>query len=229
MAPYRTPTKTVADVIRTVQRQFGDESGVQLEDADIAGWINDAQMQINTINKVLRAKGTISSVALQASYSFAAITPAIQQIEAIHYKGVRIPNMAFPQYEETVTQTDPQSVQTSSYPVLWTEWAGTFIFYPAPKDVQTIEVYYTAQPTVIALSPVVPATVLSLPDDCFQDIVRYVLQQAYEMDEDWEASNTKAQQLDASLTLRGEKERTEQDMTFATITVVDDEWYPLYR
>lgn len=225
MPPYSTPTKTVADVIRTVQRQFGDESGVQLADADIAGWINDAQMQINIINKVLRAKGTLPSVANQKSYSLATLTPKPQQIEALHYNGVRVPNMPFPQYEETVTQADPNSTQTAAIPVMWTEWAGTFLFWPAPRDVQTIEVYYTAQPTVLAVSPVVPANLLSLPDDCFQDVVRYVLQQAYEMDEDWTASNTKAQQLADSLTLRGEKERTEQDMTFQTVTVVDDDSY----
>ena len=66
------------------------------------------------------------------------------------------------------------------------------------------------------------ATLLELPDEYFEDVVNYVLKQAYEMDEDWEASQVKSQQLSESLLKRGEEERTAQNMTYETITVVDD-------
>lgn len=216
---YGPPTKTFADVQRAVQRQFGDESGVQLEDPDIAGWVNDAQVTINSLNKVLRASGSLPSVAGQGAYSLATIDPPIQQIESLHYNGMRIPNMTFAQAEETVSQSDPNGEMSSDSPTLWYEWGGSVTFWPKPESIQTIMVFYTAMPTPITASP---GDLLSLPDDYFQDIVAYVLKQAYEMDEDWEASNAKAQQLDASLVERGERERTAQNMTFETITVVND-------
>ena len=67
---YLNPTRTVPEVITAVERQFGDEAGVQLIESDIIRWINDAQDVIVAKNKVLKAKSTSPSVANQAAYTF---------------------------------------------------------------------------------------------------------------------------------------------------------------
>ena len=41
-----TATKTVSDIATDVKRTFGDEAGVQVNDTDIARWINSAQIEI---------------------------------------------------------------------------------------------------------------------------------------------------------------------------------------
>lgn len=214
---YGPPTKTVGDVMRAVKRQFGDESGVQLEDADIANWINDAQQTINSKNKVLKAKSSVASVAEQAAYTFP--TTEIHQVESVHFNGARIPNMTFAQAEDQIFAVDPQGTETALMPQLWYEWAGTLTFWPKPSEVGTIDIYYTTKPTVVTTNAL---ELLSLPDKYFPDVVRYVLQQAYEMDEDWQASQAKGEQFSTSLAEMGEEERTAQHMTFETITIVDD-------
>ena len=208
-------TRTVQEVLTAVQRQFGDESGVQLENNDIIRWINDAQDIIVAKNKVLKAKSTTPAVAGQASYTFP--SDNIHQIESIHYNGYRVPNMGFPEAEEQIFKADPLAVSLGD-PVLWYEWAGTFTFWPAPNDTHNIDLYYTQRPTHVTQV----SDVLSVPDKYYQDVVRYCMQQAYEMDEDMANSQAKGQQFDASLNEKSEEERTAQNMTYDTITVYDD-------
>lgn len=215
---YGAKTRLVSEVITAVQRQFGDESGVQLENSDVIRWINDAQDVIVAKNKVLKAKSTTPSVAAQGSYTFP--SDNIHQIESIHYNGYRVPNMPFTEAEEHIFQNDPLSTATGD-PVLWYEWAGTFTFWPAPNDVKNIDLYYTQRPAPVDAT----SDVLSLPDKYYQDVVRYCLQQAYEMDEDMANSQAKGQQFDASLNEKSEEERTAQNMTYEKITVYNDyEW-----
>lgn len=212
---YGAKTRLVSEVLTAVQRQFGDESGVQLENADVIRWVNDAQDVIVAKNKVLKAKSTTVSVSGQAAYTFP--SDNIHQIESIHYNGIRVPNMSFPEAEEHIFQADPTLVITGD-PMLWYEWAGTFTFWPAPSDVKNIDLYYTQRPTPVTQI----SDVLSVPDKYYQDVVRYCLQQAYEMDEDMANSQAKAQQFDASLNEKSEEERTAQNMTYEKITVYDD-------
>lgn len=212
---YGPPTRKVVEVMNAVKRQFGDESGVQLEDTDLVRWITDAQDAINSDNKVLKTTGSISSVNGQATYTFPS-TP-ILQVESLHYNGVRIPNLSFSQAEESLIGADTTA---SGDPEFWYEWGGSFTFWPIPNAVKSITLYYTASPTPV------PAnwdgnTLLSLPDDYFNDIVRFVLAQAYEMDEDWQASGAKVQQFKEGIAAKSEDARRAQDMTFGVITLVD--------
>lgn len=212
---YSPPTRTVQEVLIAVQRQFGDESGVQLENTDVIRWINDAQDVIVAKTKVLKAKSTITATPNQAAYTFP--SENIYQIESIHYDGKRIPNMSFPEAEEHIFAADPYNEAFGS-PVLWYEWAGTFTFWPAPDEAKNIDLYYTKLPTrVTQLSDV-----LALPDRYYQDVVRYVLQQAYEMDEDLGNAQAKGQQFEASMNEFSEEVRTAQNMTYNLITVYDD-------
>lgn len=212
---YGAKTRLVSEVIKAVQRQFGDESGVQLENDDIIRWINDAQDVIVAKNKVLKAKSSTTAVVGQAAYTFP--SDNIHQIESIHYNGYRVPNMSFPEAEEQIFRADPTALSLGD-PILWYEWAGTFTFWPAPDAENTIDLYYTQRPTPVTLI----TEVLSVPDKYYQDVVRYCMQQAYEMDEDMANSQAKGQQFDASLNEKSEEERTAQNMTYDVITVIDN-------
>ena len=212
---YGEKTRLVSEVITAIQRQFGDESGVQLENSDIIRWINDAQDVIVAKNKVLKAKSSSAAVAGQASYTFP--SDNIHQIESIHFNGYRVPNMSFVEAEEHIFQSDPQAIALGD-PLLWYEWAGTFTFWPAPNSTALIDLYYTQRPAPVANT----TDVLSVPDKYYQDVVRYCMQNAYEMDEDMASSQAKAQQFDASLNEKSEEERTAQNMTYDKITVYED-------
>lgn len=208
-------TRTVGEVMTAVKRQFGDESGVQLEDADIIRWINDAQDVIVAKTKVLKAKSTTSSVANQGSYTFP--SDNIHQVESIHYNGVRIPNMPFAEAEEYIFAADPDKTMVGT-PEFWYEWAGTFTLWPTPGGIEDIDLYYTKRPTPVTSA----ANILSVPDKFYQDVVRYVLINAYEMDEDLANAQAKGAQFDQSINDFSEEDRTAQNMTYGTITVYGD-------
>lgn len=210
---YGPSTRTVNDVMRAVKRTFGDESGVQLEDADIFMWVNDAQEEIVKRNKIIKTTATATAIAGQADYTFP--TEDILQIESLHVDGQKLQNMPFAQADEDFINKD--NAAESGTPVLWWEWGGTFTLWPAPSSALTIKLFYTKKPARITAS----TDLLSVPDKYYRQVVDYVLQQAYEMDEDWQASQVKAQQFDSGLLDMAEEERTAQQMTYPTITIID--------
>lgn len=211
---YSDATRTVQDVMKEVKRVFGDESGVQLEDADILMFVNNAQLEIVRRNKILKATSTTSSVVGQKDYAFP--SSDILQIESLHYAGSRLPNMSFAQAEESLI-SDP-TVPDNGEPIVWYEWGGRFSFYPVPSTVKPVTLYYTRQPARITTV----TDKLGVSDKYYNDVVRFVLKQAYEMDEDWAASEAKGQQFDASLSDQAEEERTAANMTYPVITVYYD-------
>lgn len=207
-------SRTVQNVMTVVKRQFGDESGVQLEDSDVINWVNDAQDTIVNRNRVLKAKSTTAITAGQSTVTFPDLR--IIQIESVHYNGRILPNMSFVEAEQKISTSDPQSSESGT-PLFWYEWAGTMTLWPTPNAEGSLDLYYSAFPTRVtgATDP------LSLPDKYFEDICRYVMQQVYEMDQDWQGSQAKQQQFDASVNDLGEEERTSQHATYDSIVVMD--------
>jgi len=206
---YYSPTKTAQDVHDYVTRVFGDESGVQLTNADIIRWINDGQLSIADTNHVLPATATMAITAGTATYSLTSITPKIDEIASILLNGRRVGNIPIAQAEESISLADPEGVEVGA-PQFWYTWAGDITFWPKPGQNYTMTIRYIALPDEVTQL----TDTLSLPDDCFTDIVNYVLVKAYEMDENTELMAAKAQELAQSLAERGEKERSAQTMTY---------------
>lgn len=207
-------SRTVQNVMTVVKRQFGDESGVQLEDSDVINWVNDAQDTIVNRNRVLKAKSTTAITAGQSTVTFPDLR--IIQIESVHYNGRILPNMSFVEAEQKISTSDPQSSESGT-PLFWYEWAGTMTLWPTPDADGSLDLYYSAFPTRVTGA----TDSLSLPDKYFEDICRYVMQQVYEMDQDWQGSQAKQQQFDASVNDLGEEERTSQHATYDSIVVMD--------
>lgn len=212
---YTPSTKTVQDVWATVSRTFGDESGVQLAQADVIRWTNDAQDSVVNKNRILKARAFSWSIVGQAEYQYP--SENIEQVESLWYDGQVLKGLSFTQAEQALVGIDRD---TPGYPEWWTEWGGAFMLYPVPNDARQIVLFYTERPAPVATM----SDPLSVPDKYFQAVVQYALQQAYEMDEDWAASQAKGQQFDRLTDALGEEERTSQRMVFQTRTLVDDGW-----
>jgi hypothetical protein len=209
---YGPPTKTVGDVYAQVKRVFGDESGVQLTNDDIARWINEAQSDIAEQNQVLQAVATMSTVSNQATYSLASVTPRIDSIASILLDGRRIGNIPISQAEESISQADPEGNEIGA-PQFWYEWAGQITFWPKPGQVYTMLIRYTAEPADVTTTT---TDLLSVPDECFSDVCNYVLMRAYEMDENAEMMAVKQAEYSTSVAERGETERQAATMTYET-------------
>lgn len=213
---YGPPTKTVQDVFDYVKRIFGDEAGVQLANADIIRWINEAQEDINIANKALQATATTPLVVNQTDYNLSGVTPKIYEINSILIDGRRVGNIPIAQAEESISLADPEGSETGA-PQFWYEWANVIKFWPKPNAGGTIQIRYIAQPTNVTNS----VSTLSLRDEYFMDIVNYVLKQAYEMDENPEMMQLKSQEFQQSIAERGEKETNAQQMTYPVMTVYE--------
>lgn len=214
---YGPSTKTVQDVYDYVKRVFGDEAGVQLSDADIVRWINEAQREIAHETGCLQTTATTSIIADQADYTVGSITPVIYEISSVLIDGRRIINMPVSQAEESISLADPEESETGS-PQFWYEWANTLTFWPVPNKPGTLTIRYVAEPTNVTVNG---TDVLSLPDEYFQDVIAFVLKQAYEMDENPEMMQLKAAEYESSLAERGERSSNAQNMTYPTMIVYE--------
>jgi hypothetical protein len=209
---YSPPTKTVGDVYDAVKRMFGDESGVQLTNTDIVRWVNEAQVDLASQNQIIPAVATLPVLANVATYDLTSVTPKIDSVASILLDGRRVGNIPISQAEESISLLDPESYEIGA-PQFWYEWAGEITFWPTPGQNYTLTLRYTAEPTDVTVNA---ADVLSVPDECFTDIVNFVLMKSYEMDENPEMMAVKQAEYSSSVAERGETERQAQTMTYET-------------
>lgn len=217
----------VESILNRVKRQFGDESGVQVTDTDIFRWINDAQRQIVMQNETLLEKtSTADSVINQQEYS---LPVDLLVLKGLQYKSPddtaynHLKGYSLSEFNERIGGWDESSNFTSGTPVCYTIYASKIKLYPIPDHalVAAIKIYYNKAPTDVTLITDTP----ELPVIYHELIVKYCLQQAYEMDEDWDASGNKANELDRDLqVLRGREDWKNQEH-YSTITILsEDSW-----
>lgn len=211
---FKAPTKKVSDVQTYVKRMFGDESGVQITDDDILRWVNAAQQEIVSSNQVLKASATKDTVADDFTYQLGLDITDVQAINSIHVDGVKINYVSFNDAEALILRDDPARLSRGR-PEFWYEWAGILYLYPTPDKAYTLTVYYQKEPTTLTSN----TDTLILPDNYFNRVIEYVMAQAYELDENFGAAETKSSQFDSklmSMTLDEEKANVN---TYPRITV----------
>lgn len=182
-------TRTLANVADYVKRQFGDESGVQLTIDDITRWTNNAIMEINSKNLVLRAAANQDAVPGQEAY---AKPSDCLKVTSVAYNGLVLRAIGFDDYQAKKS-VDVTQVDT---PLYWTQYADSIYINAAPTDTSKIDIYYVPEPLFVSS---LDAT-LPLPDRYFDRICEYVMSKAYEMDEDWQAHSVQRQLFEDSLT-----------------------------
>lgn len=211
--PAETFTHTGNDVSTRVRSGFGDTSGAQLADSSILAWINDGQREIVNSNPILRDTRTTNIVAGQFDYSFPA--DAVLTIEAIYISGYPIQNLTPQAAREYIQKQDPTKTSTAERPEVWYERAGTITFYPVPsKDIANgLKLEYIKSPA----SLVTLSDTLGTPDRYFNELVNYVMAQALEMDENYDAANYKQRQFRDGLDRLFTKDTTSQDAVYGGV------------
>lgn len=215
---------TVADIKRRVKRRFGDESAVQLTDTDILDAINDAQRTIVGRNPdLLLVTALASTVASQQEYS---LPVDIYKFKYMSYRAVGEvsyrPLRGLNENEFNLYIDDWDSnTEALAVPQVYFLRGSTFIVYPIPQDSlsNAFKIHYNRRPT----DRTADADVIDLPELYHKTVVDLVLQDAYEMDEDWEAAGAKSSQTNIDLDrLRSSEEWTQRD-TYSTITVLPED------
>lgn len=216
-------TKTVQDVLTAVKRQFGDESGVQLTDSDITRWVDDAQREVIMNNQEINSTVvSINTVAGTYQYPVLASIPNIEIVRSIHYDGKILRHMSFQSAQEYIIKAD--SDENRGTPMFWYEFAGTLNLYPVPDTSITggLKIFYSASPTEITST----SDTLTVPDSYFNAIVTYVMKQAMNMDENFQAAQQYDQQFEVYIQKLANRTQTESN-TYPTITLLpgDSDYY----
>lgn len=220
---FESTTKTVDDVIKDVQRQFGDESEVQIDSADIIRWVNNGQRDIVTNNVELNAvKAVTNIVANQQTYPILS-DPAFKDlltVRSIRFKEKKLRSITFQEAEDYMV-TNPQNAEGE--PELWYVYAGEVNLYPIPQEPVEggLTVFFTKAPAKITSS----SDLLGIPDSYYNALVDYAMSKAYELDENANMSQLKTAQYEKSLNIQ-QNRTTPQTADFPTIRVeVEDMWY----
>lgn len=207
---------TAQNVADRIKRTFGDESGVQVTDTDIIGWVNSAQLEICSKTDVLKGVANAVSVAGQFDYpNLDAQDAGINNIFSVTYKGVKLKYLSWQDFEQYISDNDPLRT-TQADPEYWSTWGDQLSLYPTPvTSNDAIRVHFTALPTtILALS-----SPLSLPDNYFNRIIEHVLSSAYEMDENFGAHEAKLNQFDSRMLNMVDEDYRPADDYYPAVTV----------
>lgn len=192
---------TVQDVIDRVQRTFGDESAAQVTQADIIRWINDAQREAVMQNEgLLTTIGYVNTVAGTGEYSlptdlFVLTHAYVKDSTSTSYYAIKW--LPLVEFTEQADGWDSTSV-TNAYPLVFTQQQkDKILLFPKPvaSVAQGLKVIYSRY----AVDVVDTSSTIDLPPYLHTFVVNFCLMQAYEMDEDWESAQQKAQQVQGDL------------------------------
>lgn len=193
-------TLTVTDVFNRVKRTFGDEAAVQVTEADILRWINDAQREAVMQNEGLLQKiGYVSSVAGTEQYD---LPTDLFVLSHLYYRDATttayyaLKWRSLKEFSEYVDGWDGATEEGT--PLIYTQQEdGKFYVFPTPASsvANGFKLIYSRYATDVVDSN----STLDLPPYLHTFIVNYCLMQAYEMDEDWESAQQKATQVQGDL------------------------------
>lgn len=215
----------VQDVVNRVRRTFGDDSGVQILDADIIRWVNDAQLQISTDNEELLETVVTTDIVLgQADYS----CPADMNIlRSLMYNNFRIKGLSFAEFNEYLdgfkASANSGGWQAGKSEVFML-YGGTITLFPTPAEniVNGLRIYYSKHPAQVSTL----ADNLSVPTRYHNSVVEYCLKMAYEMDENPDMAVLKGNQFASQIQkLKGQEKVTSNEYYPHITTLPQDDMY----
>lgn len=180
---------SVNQILTRVTRQFGDQAGVQIDQTDIIRWINDAQREIVLQNQLLQAIATANLIPNQAAYT---LPTDMLTMRSIKCDGRKLQPLSLSDAETAIPDFDNTLTYPIDLPQQFWIWANQLVLYPSPSSSAIqLKIYYTRQPVDVSQVSDTP----ELPPQYHNRIVEYCLQQAYELDENWQAADLKATQF----------------------------------
>ncbi len=188
--PVGAPTEpggklTVSDIAIRVKRQFGDENGAQINDADILRWVNDAMRDIALRNNLLPIKATTATVAAQQDY---ALPSDLLTLVSVRYGTEKLAALTLQEADEYVDA----STNNQGVPQYFSVWGSTISLYPIPTDANTsLNLFYNRQPLVVNDNSDIP----EIPAAYHLRLVEYCIAQAFELDSEMESYQAKMAQF----------------------------------
>jgi hypothetical protein len=219
----------VQEILTSVKRSFGDESGVQVQDSDIIRWINQGMREIVMQNEGLLLVSSLADAL--ASTQIYTLPSNLLILRSIKYKNAstgqyfKMKGYDLSTFNTVVDgwEVTPDNLGDPTVYTIVDTTNNTFAVYPAPTDNLTdaFKIYYNRAPVEVTTSTDTP----ELPIIYHEVLIKHCMLQAYELDEDWEAAGNKATQLDRDINLLRGREDWKSQETYPTINILwEDEW-----
>ena len=216
----------VSDIQTRVKRQFGDESGVQIADADIIRWINEGQRHIVSTNEGLLEKTAVSSS--QSNIQSYPLPIDILILQSVSYQDlnqlsyIKLKAFSMNQFNEYVDGWDGSTFAPGT-PTIFTVFANQLLIFPIPtlSVPNAFKIFYTRTPTDVVGVTDTP----DLPLLYHDVLVKYCMQQAYETDANFQGVWFKNNEIATDIsTLRGRNDWKAQ-ANYPVITVLSEDAY----
>ena len=178
----------VADALRKIKRQFGDEYNVVIIDQDIFDWIHDAELDI------IRSTADNDLTIQVASTAFPAVIPDKVNIKRVAVNNVALTYITLPQLDmmrlNTVTTGGPQ---------YWFLEAGNAHLWPVPDSPISVDITYVKTPDTMVDAATADFTV---PEAFHEDVVKYCLARAHNKNQNFRAAESEMEQYDRRVSTR---------------------------
>lgn len=189
-------TRTAQEIIEAVNRQVGDEAEIQFTQPDIIRWINQGQLEISIKNSTINEAVAVTNIVKdQDKYPIIADAAFadLNKLQTILYNGRPLKNLTFTEAMDYIIDGSSDS----GTPSIWYVKAGVLNLWPKPDTDITggLTIYYNKKPKKVASA----GEMLGVPDSFYNAILQYVISQAMEMDENWQAAGVKQQQFEVSV------------------------------
>lgn len=218
----------VQDVVTRVRRTFGDEAGVQVTDDDVIRWINDAQEKVGLENEgLMETTASANIVQNQMEYD---VPADFSVLRSLKYKGYRIKPMSFAEFNEYIdgySAAPGVSPYGPGIPEIFMVWENKITLFPKPSENVTdgLTIYYIRHPASVGTL----ADALTVPLQYHNMVVNYCLQQAYELDEDYQKAELKKESVQDELMKLNDRNKWASQEYYPRITTLpEDENYGNY-
>lgn len=178
----------LGEIITAVQRQFGDESEVQVKKLDIIRWANQAGIDIARKTECVQDHAQTSSLTSDNSYT---LPENYLGIRRVTYDDIVLQPTSMEIIDQDMPSRDKAPVQTGT-PVQYYIWANTLYLHPAPQAGGTgnLDIFYYRTPALVSGNE----DIIEIPAYYHEDVIRYCLARAKELDNDHDVSRVVMQE-----------------------------------
>lgn len=208
--PAPVATRTVGDLLTYVKRQFGDESGVQITDADIIRWCNQGAMAIVSKNPIKQAYADTNTIVGTREYSMPA--DLISMI-AVEYDDKYMLTATSMEGLKELVASHQSTTGVSEY---WYMFANKIFLWPVPSAVVNLRIYYVQAPAGVTVA----ADLIPVPDRYYELLCKFCMQKAYELDEDLTQAQAQGAGFESGLVSLSNAENVQQ----GGFHVVAEDW-----
>lgn len=206
----------LGQIIIAVQRQFGDESGAQITRSDIVRWANDALVDITRKTECLQVHAETDTLKDDGSYD---VPFDFIRLRRVTYRGTRLSRV---ELEELDDLNPTQDTESSSNPFYFYVWGRRIFLYPKPSKAGegTLDIYYVKMPDELVSDQDVP----EIPSHMHEDIVRFCLIRAKELNEDDEKAQALMFEYDGRMAFARDEATNPEIESYPAVRDIESEY-----